>query len=89
MDADRSISYALKKVGYSSVTLEDEQMVCIKYMYEQNDVFLWLPTGFGKSLCYEVLPFMFDDKLDRKDSIVIVVSPLNSLTHSCSIKYEV
>ena len=42
-------------------------------------MFLWLPTGFGKSLCYEVLPFVFDDKLGKDNSVVIVVSPLISL----------
>ena len=36
-------------------------------------------TGFGKSLCYEVLPFVMDDKLGRHGSIVIVISPLVSL----------
>ena len=79
MDVDRSISYALEKVGCSIVALKNEQMACIKYIYQRNDVFLWLPTGFGKSLCYEVLPFVFDDKLGRNDSAVIVVSPLISL----------
>ena len=42
-------------------------------------MFLWLPTGFGKSVCYEVLPFVFDDKLGKDNSVVIVVSPLISL----------
>ena len=79
MALDRSIAYALQKVGCSSVTLKHEQLMCIKYIYERKDVFLWLPTGFGKSLCYEVLPFVFDDKLGRKDSVAIVVSPLMSL----------
>ena len=36
-------------------------------------------TGFGKSICYEVLPFMFDKKLGTDNSLVIVVSPLVSL----------
>ena len=55
-------------------------------------MFVWLPTGFGKSICYEVLPFMYDYKAARKHqhsevtsgvsvarSLVIVVSPLISL----------
>ena len=51
----------------------------MKCIYEGKDVFLWLPTGFGKSICYEILPFVFDVKLARMDSVVIVVSPLVSL----------
>ena len=42
------------------------------------------PDWLGKSLCYEVLPFVFDMKLGRltdsnTNSVVIVVSPLVSL----------
>jgi len=64
---DRSILYALERLGCASVTLKDEQTACVKAIYEGEDVFLWLPTGFGKSMCYEVLPFVFDDKLERHD----------------------
>ena len=73
---DRSISYAPEKIACSTVVLKAEQATCI---YEGKDVFLWLPTGFDKSLCYEVLPFVFDDKLGKDNSVVIVVSPLISL----------
>ena len=76
---DRSISYALKKIACSSVVLKTEQETCINCIYEGKDVFLWLPTGFGKSLCYEVQPFVFDEKLGKDNSIVIVVSLLTSL----------
>ena len=27
-----------------------------------RDVFLWLPTRFGKSICYEVLPFLIESE---------------------------
>ena len=40
---------------------------------EKNDVFLWFPQV---SLCYEVLPFIFDYQLNRDNSAVLVVSPL-------------
>ena len=69
---ESSIQYALNKVGYPSVTLKSPQRECIEYVYHRKDVFLWLPTGFGKSLCYEVLPFIFDSKLGCQTSIVIV-----------------
>ena len=40
--------------------LNQEQLTAIRYLYQRKDVLLWLPTGFGKSVCYEVLPFLFD-----------------------------
>ena len=66
--------------------LKPEQLQAVRHMYEGRDVFLWLPTGFGKSICYEVLPFLFDfnlGKVDTESSSVIVVSPLVSLTCRC------
>jgi len=63
---DGSILYALEHLGCASVTLKDEQTACVKAIYEGR-TFLWLPTGFGKSMCHEVLPFVFDDKLGRRD----------------------
>ena len=41
-------------------TLKAEQLDAIKCIYGGKDVFLWLPTGFGKSICYETLPFVFN-----------------------------
>jgi len=67
---DRSILYALERLGCASVTLKEEQTACVKGIYERKDVFLWLPTGFGKSMRYEVLPFVFDDKLGRRDRTI-------------------
>ena len=61
------------------MTLKLEQKACVSFIYEGKDIFLWLPTGFGKSICYEVLPFMFDVKLCRVGSLALVVSPLLSL----------
>ncbi len=46
-------------------------------------MFVSLPTGFGKSLCYGLLPLVFDLKrfgdVSIQRSIVIVVSPLIAL----------
>ena len=45
-----------------------------------RDVFVTLPTGSGKSLCYCILPVVFDALLDKTcKSIVLVVSPLIAL----------
>jgi len=59
------------------MVLKPEQKASIKSVYEGKDVFVWLPTGFGKSVCYEALPFGFEYKL--KACLALVISPLISL----------
>ena len=47
---------------------------------EKKDVFLNLPTGFGKSLIYQALPLIFDEISESvRGHIVVVVSPLLNL----------
>ena len=62
--------------------LKDEQVKALCTFVEGRDVFVSLPTGFGKSLCYVLLPLVFDCLL-RQDSdgkaIIVVVSPLIAL----------
>ena len=75
------IKQAASYLGYS--TLKREQETALLYFVEGNDIFVSLPTGFGKSLCYGLLPLIFDLKrfgnLERGQSIVIVISPLIAL----------
>lgn len=45
------------------------------------DTFVSLPTGYGKPLCYTILPWAFDEiRNTDKVSIVLVVSLLVSVT---------
>lgn len=62
---------------------KEEQLQSVGAIYRGESVFVWLPTGYGKSLCYQMLPFLMDFKLHRTEtclkSAIIVVSPLISL----------
>ena len=42
-------------------------------------MFVVLPTGYGKSLCYGCLPAAFDSLRSEVKSVVIVISPLVAL----------
>ena len=67
---------ATSYLGYS--TLKREQETALLYFVEGNDIFVSLPTGFGKNLRYGLLPLIFDLKrfgnVGRRQSIVIVIS---------------
>ena len=76
---ESAVSFALRCLESSDFVLKPQQKEAIRLVWEGKDVFIFLPTGFGKSIIYEVLPFLFDHKLGRVDarmrSLVIVVSP--------------
>jgi ATP-dependent DNA helicase RecQ len=83
---EEGIQHGLDKLGYQS--LRDGQQEVIESYLKGKYVFFCSPTGSGKSLCYEIAPYIFDFVLfgknsvrdkDRMDSVCIVVSPLISL----------
>ena len=61
--------------------LKPEQELAIRKFVEGTDVFVALPTGYGKSFCYYALPLVVDRLRGvNGQSIVLVVSPLIALT---------
>ena len=58
MDIAEAVRKAGVSVGYDQ--LKDEQVNILCTFVEGRDVFVSLPTGFGKSLCYMLLPLVFD-----------------------------
>jgi ATP-dependent DNA helicase RecQ len=60
-------------------TVKPEQMEAVRGILER-DVFVVLPTGFGKSACYQCLPLLYNELYPDDDpSIAIVVTPLTSI----------
>ena len=76
MDAESEVAFS---IGYSSLRVE--QKTALLQFLSGNDIFVRLPTGYGKSLCYILLPLIFD-RLNTHislSSVILVVSPLVSL----------
>jgi superfamily II DNA helicase RecQ len=89
------LEFAVLNSLYRDNILKPKQVLCLESMYCQRDVMCVLPTGYGKSLIFHLLPMLFAKYNLQGDvlrawksksfstalvkSIVIVVSPLNSL----------
>ena len=84
-DLEMILLSVIQKMGYDRPT--DDQKKTVEAFVLGKDVFISLPTGSGKSLCYACLPHLFDELRRRSGarecvihhSIVVVVSPLSSL----------
>ena len=74
-----AISSAATQLGYTRVKPCQESAV--KAFVTGKDVFLSLPTGYGKSFCYCCLPLIFDILKGKQHPfhVVIVISPLLAL----------
>ena len=48
---DECLAYAMKCIGKDGIYIKNEQKEAIMNVYEGKDVFVWLPTGYGKSVC--------------------------------------
>ena len=66
------LSQVFQEMGWSSVKPEQKEVV---EAILKTDVFVILPTGYGKSACYQCLPLLHKKLYPGSDSAI--VSPLN------------
>ena len=57
---DESIEYSFSKLVTGFDALKQAQQQAVKAVLEGNDVFVRLPTGFGKSIIVALLPLAFE-----------------------------
>ena len=69
---NKDLTAALKK-HFGFDTFKGDQEAIIKNVLEGNDTFVLMPTGGGKSLCYQLPSLLMD-------GVAIVISPLIAFT---------
>ena len=81
IEFEQSIQASLREFSHIA-RLKEEQKLCLqsekkkKKKKKKKDVFGILPTGFGKSLIFQLLPRVVKETWKIKRSTVLVVSPL-------------
>lgn len=79
MSFERAVEESLRKLS-ENVELKKEQEDALRaVVVEQKDCLCILPTGYGKSLIFQLIPFVWDSLNGVTDSCVVVVSPLNAI----------
>ena len=87
-----AINFALEILNFSNFTLKEKQYEVLKLLVvEKKDVLAVLPTGYGKSLIYQLLRpvcnFMnCGGRSNAQHSSVLVISPLNALIQDQILK---
>ena len=75
VDLSPSFSKVRAQFKFSELNKQQKEAI-ISAELKKKDVFVSLPTGFGKSVIFQALPMVFDGFTGESCHIVIVVSPL-------------
>ena len=78
IDFEQAIQASLREFPHIP-RLKEEQKFCLQSVTKKRDVFRILPTGFGKSLIFQLLPCVLKESWKIEGSTVVVVSPLVSI----------
>ena len=93
-----AVRYALDVSNYHDIFLKVKQYKILELLvFLRRDTIGILPTGYGKSVLFHLLPFIFDYRNKhgkvKNGSIVLVITPLNapiqnqlSILKSCGIE---
>lgn len=80
-----ALSKSLQKLNKVGLQIKDKQYeALLSLVKKKKDTICVLPTGYGKSLIYQLLPFMFDlyphgEDRGLSSSFILVISPLNAI----------
>lgn len=86
MDLIDKIERCGQSIGYE--TLKPEQLEVIKNYFMGRDCLLVAPTGWGKSVLFQIAPLLFDSSKSTEEpsSVVLVIVPTISLAQDATMR---
>ena len=66
-------------LNFKAIALKPKQCECIRHCIEGCDVIACLPTGYGKSMLFEVLPFIDEVCHGKRNTAILIIMPLNCI----------
>lgn len=74
------ITETVRAIGFKK-PLKKEQVLCLSSILEGKDILAVLPTGYGKSLIFQLAPqvIMRSRNIPASKSVGLVITPLNSI----------
>ena len=78
MDAILDLAEVISKFD-KDLTLKEEQKSILKAVYDSEDVLASLPTGYGKSLTFQLTTRLLRQRDHTTNGFTLVISPLNAI----------
>ena len=63
-----SETVALLSAGYDDIILKVKQVICLESLYLKKDLVAVLPTGYGKSLVFQVLLRLLREREETRET---------------------
>ena len=63
-----SLHFAIVNSSYWNINLKPKQVQCLEAIYFGRDTIGVLPTGYGKSIIFHLLPRLFVDKINSRST---------------------
>ena len=65
------LEFALLNSVYKEIILKPKQVLCLESVFLKNDVMCCLPTGYGKSLIFHLLPMLLFAKIKLRGDLLL------------------
>ena len=79
MDVLEKVNCAFSSIGGCSFNLKPKQLMVMESLIAGRDVIAILPTGYGKSMTFQVLSRLLTRRSRIGENITIIIAPLNSI----------